>query len=348
MNLQGVQKRIDWKSLSFLSFVLISQSLFGQAHAISLSQGTSAPDFSLTTVDGEIISLAHYRDKIVVLIYWRTNQQRSLLALKDGQEVLDRYENKGVKVLSVTTDTAHPDNIKTIMIDNHIRLPVLLDPDRQVYGSYGIWVYPTTIVIDRAGKFVYGLPGHALTYRNALEGHLRYILGEITEEEMEEKVYPHEKHIDEAILKAHRRYNLALWFTSSGLLVEAMEAAKTSIDAAPDYADPHMLIGYLYLERGEADHALNAFREALRLNPLSNDAKTGLGTILILKGEPERAIELLTEAATNNPYPQMTYYELGRAYELKGEPDAAAEMYKKAIKKVFENKVLPSSPIKCR
>ncbi|MHA2055737.1 MAG: tetratricopeptide repeat protein, partial [Candidatus Hodarchaeales archaeon] len=74
----------------------------------------------------------------------------------------------------------------------------------------------------------------------------------------------------------------------------------------------------------------------------------GLGGALILKGDIDRALEILTDATVANPYPQRTYYELGRAYELKGEQDKALEMYKKAIEKIINNKILPSSIFKCK
>ena len=69
---------------------------------------------------------------------------------------------------------------------------------------------------------------------------------------------------------------------------------------------------------------------------------------MILKGDIDRAIEILDDAAVANPYPQMTYYELGKAYELKGEKDKSIEMYKKAIKKIIDKQILPSSISRCK
>jgi tetratricopeptide (TPR) repeat protein len=85
----------------------------------------------------------------------------------------------------------------------------------------------------------------------------------------------------------------------------------------------------------------------VELDPNSHDAKTGMGGALILKGDIDKALEALNSAAVANPYPQMTYYELGKAYELKGDKVKSSEMYKKAIEKLIDKKILPSSISKC-
>jgi tetratricopeptide (TPR) repeat protein len=99
---------------------------------------------------------------------------------------------------------------------------------------------------------------------------------------------PHIKHIDKTVIKAHRRYRLALRFTEERFYEQAMEAVKQSIEANPDFSKSHILSGFLYLEENEADKALEDFNEAIKLDPLSHDAKTGLGGALILKGDIDR------------------------------------------------------------
>ncbi|MCK5511804.1 MAG: redoxin domain-containing protein [Thermodesulfovibrionia bacterium] len=328
-----------------LSFFL----LLSPAYAISVALGGNAPDFSLKTAEGKTISLGEYKNKVVVLIYWRTDQERSLLALKDGQHIFNTYRNKGVQVLGLTAESEHLEAIKKVYVDYEIEFPILLDPDRQVYGDYGIRVYPSTVIIDKKGKIAYDVPGHAVTYKDAVEGYIRYILGEIGDAELQEIVSPHKKEEkDKSLLEAERRYNLALKFTEARLIDQAIDAVKKSIDANKDMVKSHILLGFLLLEEKEADEAIVEFRRALELEPRSHDAQTGIGGALILKGELDRAIEILDAAAIANPYPHMTYYELGRAYELKGEKDRAIEMYKKVTEKIINMKILPSSISKCR
>jgi peroxiredoxin len=331
-----------------LIICLLVFSLFIPARAIDLSIGMDAPDFPMMSVEGKSVPLSSYRGQVVVLIYWRVSQNRSLQALEDGQDILNRFKDKGISVIGVTADTEHMEAIHNILNDHEIEYPVLLDPGRDIYGAYGIRVYPTTVIINRNGKISYGLPSHPLTYKKSLEAHIKYILGEIDEKEMHERASPHNVHIKESILTAHRDYNLSLNFTEARLLDMAMEAAQKSIEAHAGMAESHVLLGFLYLEKNEADKAFEQFNEALELNPYSHDAKTGLGGALILKGDLDRAIEVLSDAASMNPYPEMTFYELGMAYELKGEESKSKEMYKMAIQKIIHKKVIPSFVSRCR
>ncbi len=329
----------------FLVSLLFSPVAY--ANAIGIPTGSVAPDFALSALDGKSISLNAYKGKIVVLVYWRSDQERSIMALKDNKDIFKAYKGKGAQVISLVSDSENRDGVQKIVKDNEIDFPVLVDADRKVYGDYVIRVYPTTVIINKDGKIAYDIAGHSLDYKITLEGNLKLILGEIDEAKLKDMISPHREEQDKALLEAERRYNLALKFTEERLFDQAIDAAKKSIEARPNIARAHVLLGFLLLETKEADKALDEFNRALTIDPASHDAKTGLGGALISKGDIDRAIEVLSVASEANPYPQMTYYELGRAYELKGEKDRAIEMYKKAIEKIIKKKVIPFSISKC-
>ena len=335
-----------------MKFLIISLAVFmlftPAAEAISISGGEHAPDFTLTSVEGKTISLSEYKGQAVVLVYWRTGQKRSLLALKDINDILKKFKGKNVQTASVIAGNDNREEAMDIFGKNRLDFPLLIDSDRQLYSDYGIRVFPSTVIIDREGVVAYAIPGHPLSYKTRLRGFIKKTLGEIDESELEETLSPHREKKDQAALEAARLYNLALKFTDSGLLDLAINTAIRSVEAKPEKINSHILLGFLYLEMKDADNAFESFNKAIELDPQSHDAKTGLGGALILKGDIERAIEILNAAAAVNPYPQMTYYELGKAYELKGEKDKSIEMYKKAIKKIIDKQILPSSISRCK
>ncbi len=325
-----------------LSFFLLLTP-YAYAGAVSIPMGGKAPNFTLDTVDGKKVSLNDYKGKIVVLVYWRTDHKRSREALKDDQNIHDGYSGKGVQFLGMVADTENHDDVRKTVEDLKVVFPILTDAGRQVYGEYGVRVYPSTVVINAEGNLAYDIPGHALTYKTTLESYIKYLLKEVNDKELESLLNPHKDVKDEATLNAERNYNLALKFAESGLIDQSIDAVKKSVQSKPDMVKSLILLGFLYLEDREADLALEEFNKALKLEPASHDAKTGMGGALILKGDPDGAIAVLNEAVTANPYPQKAYYELGRAYELKGEKDMSIEMYKKALGKMLKKKILPSS-----
>jgi peroxiredoxin len=316
-------------------------------HAITVKAGDAAPDFTLTSLQDKTVTLSNYRGSIVVLLYLSSEQARSQDAMKDIQSLYEHYRRKGIQVLGVTADAGEKESILKMIRKYNLDFPVLVDSERNVYGTYGIRVYPSTVIIDREGKVAYGIPGHSLSYKVKMDGRLRFLLGEISEEELETVMHPQRVVKDEALLKAERRYNLAMTFTRSRLNDQALMMARQSIMAKPDFAKSHILLGFLLLEEREADEAYDAFRKALDITPDSKDAMTGLGSALLMKGELEKAIETLKEAASLNPRPERTFYELGRAYSLKGDEKKEAEMYKKSLEKIFQKHVLPSSLSRC-
>ncbi len=332
-------------SAFFFIFVLIATHVY----AIAVSSGDIAPDFTLRAVNGEYVSLSEeYSNSIVIIIYWEKEHKRSIIALKDWQEIFLRYRDRGVRVFGLTADYENLAEIRELLEKHKITFPVLLDKERKVYGDYGVLVYPSTIIIDRGLNIAYALPGHPLTYRKLMDGHLRFILGDIDEEEMREITSYRVSHMDISELIAWRKYNLALKFAELGLIDQAVEVARESVDARSDIARTHILLGFIFLEQGKADYSMKEFEKALKLEPFSYDAKTGLGGALVLIAEIDKAIEVLTSAIADNPNPSMTYYELGRVYELKGDKAGAIMMYKKALEKRMEEVVLPSDLSGCR
>lgn len=318
------------------------------SYAINIPVGETAPDFNLTSPTGEHFSLTENNGKVTVLIYWRTEHERSLLALKDANEVLDKLRGKDIRGISVIAGNDRLDLAKQTISENGINLPLFMDQGRQIYSDYGIRVYPTTVILDKEGVLVHSIPSHPLIYKKLFEVYVKMAMGEIDEKKLNEMLSPQNKEVDKNLLESLRLYNLAMKFTEYGMVELASNSARKSIEAKPDLLKSQILLGFLYLELEDIDSALATFNKALELDPHSNDAKTGLGGVLVMKGNLDKAIEILKEAAVANPYAQMTYYELGKAYELKGEKDKSIEMYKKAIEKIIHKQVLPSSISKCK
>lgn len=333
---------------AIIIFSVISLLNLSVVHAITVKAGDTAPDFTLNSIEDEAITLSKFRDTIVVLLYLKSEQSRSLEAMKDIQSLFGQYRSKGIQVVGVTAEAGERESILKIAEEYNLDFPILIDSERDVYGDYGIRVYPSTVIIDREGTVAYSIPGHSLSYKVKMDGRFRYLLGEISEEELKTVMSPKKEVKDDALIKAERRYNLALTFTSSRLNDQAVMMVKQSIMAKPDFAKSHILLGFLLLEDGEADEAYDAFSKALDITPDSKDAKTGLGSALIVKGELDRAIEILSEAASLNPNAQRTFYELGNAYNLKGDVTKSAEMYKIAIEKLIHKHILPSSLSRCK
>ena len=331
-----------------LLFILIILTPIHYALSIEVPLGETAPDFTLKDINGEDVSLKDFKGENIVMIYWKDDHDYSYKALVDFGDFYKIYNKRGVHFIGIAGETDDHDKVSRIVDDLKIKFPVLLDSNRNVLGSYGIRVYPTTLLIDKKGKLIQAIPGHPVLYNSILDGYLRYILGEINEEGLKAAISPQKTKVDEAALMAERDYNLAVKFAEVGLINRAIKTAEMSLNFKPDIVKVRNLLGFLYLQTNDPEKAIAEFQKALDNDPASFDAKTGIGMACLYKGETDYAIEALTEAAKLNNKSRLLYYELGKAHELKGDKDTALSMYKKSLQVTEEHLLLYQVHSQCR
>jgi adenylate cyclase len=114
---------------------------------------------------------------------------------------------------------------------------------------------------------------------------------------------------------------------------EAAKLAQKALELDDSLADTHVLLGNIYLMKGQYQQAMDAGERALTLEPNGADVNALLGLMLRYLGRPEEAISVLEKAIRLNPIPPAWYlYNIGDAYRLAGLHDKAIESFKKALK----------------
>lgn len=110
-----------------------------------------APDFSLTTADGEYISSEDLRGKVVVLDFWATwcgPCVDSVPALRDLQK---RFSKEPLfKMISVSADSDEG-RWRGFIEKYQLDWTQYLDRDRHIQRAFGVRGYPTYILIDGEG-----------------------------------------------------------------------------------------------------------------------------------------------------------------------------------------------------
>lgn len=97
--------------------------------------------------------------------------------------------------------------------------------------------------------------------------------------------------------------------------------------------------GFAYLKQREYDRAIQAFTEALRLNPhdtLAYVSYLSRGLAYRLKGEHDRAVRDLDQALRLDPHDADTYLGRGLAYARQGEYARARSDYNQALALGFD------------
>ncbi|MBO6522757.1 MAG: TlpA family protein disulfide reductase [Balneolaceae bacterium] len=136
----------------------------------SITIGSQAPDFILTSLQGDEVSLSDFNGKTVLLTFWASWCPTCRGENKHLAEIYPEYKDEGFEILGVSLDRSRTNWEKAVEKDG-IAWPQVSDlegVDSPVATLYGVYSTPTTFLIDSAGVVI---AKNALT--EELEDYLR-------------------------------------------------------------------------------------------------------------------------------------------------------------------------------
>lgn len=113
-----------------------------------------APDFALTTLDGEKVKLSDLKGHVVMINFWASwcgpcRQEMPLL-----NDIYASYKKAGFVLLGVNLDESAED-AKAFLKKTPVNFPVLIDSKGQVADLYKNQAMPSSYFVDRKGDLVY-------------------------------------------------------------------------------------------------------------------------------------------------------------------------------------------------
>lgn len=132
-----------------------------------IDENVKAEDFTLTTIDGEEVSLSDYEGKNVLLAFFATWCPTCNYEM-DELNKFSKTKNDNLEIIAVnlTSQEQSKEDVKKFVEEKDIQFNVLLDEDSELMEIYNIFTIPTNYLIDEKGNIV------------------DVILGEITEKEL--------------------------------------------------------------------------------------------------------------------------------------------------------------------
>ncbi|MGE8033553.1 peroxiredoxin family protein [Lysinibacillus sp. NPDC093692] len=127
---------------------------------IGLKNGDTPPDFTLTSLDGEDVTLSELRGKKVVLNFWATWCPPCKAEMPHMQNYYEQNAKKdNVEIIAVNLTKAERDVTEDEKIDSvmtfresfDLTFPILLDPKNSAGLDYQVLTIPTTYFIDSNG-----------------------------------------------------------------------------------------------------------------------------------------------------------------------------------------------------
>ncbi|OXS58484.1 peroxiredoxin [Bacillus sp. V-88] len=127
-----------------------------------LTKGDRAPDFTLTTLDGEEVKLSDYQGKKVILNFWATWCPPCKAEMPHMEQYYEKNAKKEkVEILAVNL-TSQDEGEKAVQqfVDGYeLTFPILMDEKGDIGEEYRAFTIPTTYMIDTTGLIQYKIVG---------------------------------------------------------------------------------------------------------------------------------------------------------------------------------------------
>lgn len=138
-----------------LLWIIISVDRTGSATAgkiVAPQAGFLAPDFELSTPQGERIRLSDLRGQAVLVNLWATWCPPCRAEMPTIEKIYTEYKDQGFVVLAVNmTYQDDPDAVMPFVEQHGLTFPILLDTTGQVGEAYQLKSLPSSYFIDREG-----------------------------------------------------------------------------------------------------------------------------------------------------------------------------------------------------
>lgn len=118
-----------------------------------ITDGPPAPDFTLTDVNGNSVSLSSFKGKTVLLDFWGTWCGPCVQFIPKLKAIYDEYGGNDFEIVSVANETGSAKWEKMIA-DKGMNWTNLIDDNEKVVTLYKIQSYPTLMIVDKNGKIV--------------------------------------------------------------------------------------------------------------------------------------------------------------------------------------------------
>ena len=204
---------------------------------------------------------------------------------------------------------------------------MLIDHGLVVFHDYGVIALPTTVILDKKRIIKAELSGYPLVGSEAMVDFICSTIegrkAPVKESDM--KYQPS--------IKAIRFYNMGKTTLRSKRMADTAETwFKKAVEEDAGFVLPHLSLGILYLQRGDAVLAQQEYREALSRDPNHPIALCELGMILVNEGKWKEGVALLEAARKTEESYAPCYYYAGYAYGKEGMPQEAQKMFDEAEK----------------
>ena len=118
-----------------------------------------AQDFTLKNLDGEEVSLRHFKGKYLLINFWATWCGPCKIEMPSLEILYSRFKSDKFDMLGISNDMFGDQVVRPYIKANNLTFPMLIDQRMTVSHLYGIVSLPTSFLIDPQGRIIGVLQG---------------------------------------------------------------------------------------------------------------------------------------------------------------------------------------------
>lgn len=146
-------------------------SLFVFLFLSFVSIGQNVDDFSLESIDNELVSLEEIKgEHLTIIDFWATWCKPCTKAMPKLNSLYNKYKDQGVSMIGISCDG--PRSISKVgMVSNSLDIDyhILKDIDCEVMNNYDFQAFPTLIILDSSNEIVWVHEGYVNGDENLIE-----------------------------------------------------------------------------------------------------------------------------------------------------------------------------------
>jgi peroxiredoxin len=175
-----MQQNRDAEGIAELKqFLQLSPNVFNSGDARKMidnprrAREPFAPDFSITTAEGEYISLDDLKGKVVLLDFWGTWCPPCVASVPGLRDLNKKYSKESSFVMISVSSDSDEETWKEFVGREKMVWAQFLDRERAVQRAFKVSAFPTYIVLDSDGVIRYRSTGMSLDKESELENAIR-------------------------------------------------------------------------------------------------------------------------------------------------------------------------------
>ena len=187
------------------------------------------------------------------------------------------FASKPVHWVAVVSSSWDAEEVRAVVREAGIAMPVLVDKDDELYGRLGVRLHPAVGVANEKLELLAYEPFHKINYCDRIRGKIRYALHEIDLAEVHLTEQPPKALFPNEIKGAveYRHVRMGEKFLRAKQYDRAAAEANEVLHKNPSYAPAHALLGDALAAQGKCLDAVKAWEAARKLDPKAGPGVEG-------------------------------------------------------------------------